>query len=324
VKKNSTSKQKSSTSSGKKKIISTAQANNEVVIDYYDIDFNGDAQFKENYDKLFKRVVSATRYCYIDALKALHIEDDVRWLFSNVGRHDFLTAKYPTYKRVTLEFLSSLKGVVKPGLDGMVTFRLYNAKHTWKLSHLDEVLGLPTEGPRLTSKYWDANQIWRRMGPGTDFDSKGCLNYLIRHPALRYVHKVLANTIFGHEENSKVRRDEIYMLEHMLHAKPIDIGSFLIWQMLSIVKKETTSCALVLGSLITPTSLHLGHRDRLIQDGLVEGSDSIDFFACSSMGWIHKKEGTILWHLGNDDEEELPPPEAMTLRVQENWSFRPM
>ncbi|KAL2894718.1 DNA polymerase III PolC-type [Bienertia sinuspersici] len=205
----------------------------------------------------------------------------------------------------------------------MVTFRIYNEEHTWKLSHLDEVLGLPTEGPRLTSKYWDINQLWRRMGPGTDFDSKGSSNSLIRHPALRYVHKVLANTIFGREENSKVRRDEIYMLEHMLHAKPIDIGAFLIRQMLSNVKKETTSGAIVLGGLITPIALHLGHSDRLIQDGLVEGSDSIDISACSFMGWIHKKEGTVLWRLGNDDEEELPPPKAMTLRVQENWSFRP-
>uniref|UniRef100_A0A803LG99 Uncharacterized protein n=1 Tax=Chenopodium quinoa TaxID=63459 RepID=A0A803LG99_CHEQI len=36
---------------------------------------------------------------------------------------------------------------------------------------------------------------------------------------------------------------------------------------------------------------------------------------------IHRREGTTLWCLGNDDDEELPPPEMMTLHVLNNWSF---
>uniref|UniRef100_A0A803L4U2 Arabidopsis retrotransposon Orf1 C-terminal domain-containing protein n=1 Tax=Chenopodium quinoa TaxID=63459 RepID=A0A803L4U2_CHEQI len=265
--------------------------------------------YKENYEKLFKRGVVATRYCDLDALKALHIEDNVRWFFSNVGWGDFLTKKYPTYKRIALEFLSSLKAIVEPGYHDVITFRLYNVEHTWTLAKLNEVLNLPTGGPRLASKFWKDDGLWGMLTGKNKYDSSASPSALVRHPALRYVLRVLANTIFGREDNNK------------LYAKPIDVGAFLIRQMKSIANKQTTKGAIVVGGLITPIALYLGHKENLVQDGLIEGSDSIDIAACSSMGWLHKREGTTLWCLGNDDEGELHPPEMMTLRVKDNWSF---
>ncbi|KAL2895079.1 ADP-ribosylation factor-like protein 4D, partial [Bienertia sinuspersici] len=54
--KRSTSKRKSSDSNGKKTVPTSAQAKRkEVDINYYEIDFNGDAKFKEKYETLFRR-----------------------------------------------------------------------------------------------------------------------------------------------------------------------------------------------------------------------------------------------------------------------------
>ncbi|KAL2935338.1 Sodium channel protein type 4 subunit alpha B [Bienertia sinuspersici] len=132
--KHSTSKRKSSGSNGKKTVPTSTQAKRkEVDINDYDIDFNGDVKFKEKYEMLFRRGVLATKYCDIDALKTLHIQEDVRWLFDNIGLGNLLMTKTPTSMRATLEFLSPLKVHMFPNPssgESSITFWLLNEDHT--------------------------------------------------------------------------------------------------------------------------------------------------------------------------------------------------
>lgn len=76
----------------------------------------------------------------------------------------------------------------------------------------------------------------------------------------------------------------------------------------------------MLGGLITPIALYLGHKERLKTEESAEGTDSLDIYAFSSMNWVTKKDGTTLWCI-KDIEDELPPPQDISLRVKENWSF---
>ncbi|KAL2936883.1 LETM1 domain-containing protein LETM2 mitochondrial [Bienertia sinuspersici] len=87
--------------------------------------------------------------------------------------------KYPTYKRVTLEFLSSVRAVTHSAEDcgeGSIIFQIYN-EHTWTLT-----------------KQYDSNNR-----PGNH----------IRHPALRYVQRLLACTVFSRQEEGKAQKDEL-------------------------------------------------------------------------------------------------------------------
>ncbi|KAL2933194.1 DNA-directed RNA polymerase subunit beta [Bienertia sinuspersici] len=242
--KRSTSKHNPSDSKSKKMVPASAKdKRKEVDINYYDIDFNGDAKFKEKYEMLFRRGVVATKYCDIDALKTLRIEEEVRWLFDNIGLGNLLTTKTSTSMRATLEFLSSLKVHMfpNPSSNGSsITFRLFNEDHTWTLQKLNEALGIPIGGPRVTLQHWNEKELWRTISVELDYDSKRSSVTSIRHPALRYVFKVFSNTIFGHQEGSKVRKDEIFMLHHMLHATPIDTGAFLIHQLQSTTNNVNT------------------------------------------------------------------------------------
>ncbi|KAL2941179.1 Histone-lysine N-methyltransferase SETD2 [Bienertia sinuspersici] len=301
---------------------SATKTKEKAVINYYDINFRDD-NHRSKYETLFKRGVTSTRFCDIDALRALHIEEDVRWLFANVGWNNFLMQKYPTYKRVTLEFLSSLRAVTHSGEgcgEGSIIFQSYNEEHTWTLTKFNEVLGLPNGGPRLTSKYWSADPIWRLLTDDSEYDSNNSPGNHIRHPALRYVQRLLACTVFGRQEGSKARKDELFMLDRMLHAQPIDTGAFLIKQMRDLAYKSTTSGAIVLGGLITPIALYLGHRERLEKEESIEGIDALDIPACALMNWIVKKDGTTLWCI-KENEDVLPPAGTMSSRVEENWSF---
>ncbi|KAL2929795.1 DNA-directed RNA polymerase subunit beta [Bienertia sinuspersici] len=278
--KRSTSKHIPSDSKSKKTVPASAKdKRKEVDINYYDIDFNGDAKFKEKYEMLFRRGVVATKYCDIDTLKTLRIEEDVH-MFPN------------------------------PSSGGSsITFRLFNEDHTWTLEKFNEALGTPIGGPRVTPQHWNEKELWRTISVELDYDSKRSSITSIRHPALRYVFKVFSNTIFGRQEGSKVRKDEIFMLYHMLHATPIDTGAFLIHLLQSMANNVNTGGKIVQGGFITRIATYLGHREQLIRDGFVDGTDAVDV----PPSWFKKKDGTTLWRIQND-EDELPSPEQMTLR----------
>ncbi|KAL2903952.1 DNA-directed RNA polymerase subunit beta [Bienertia sinuspersici] len=318
--KRSTSKRKSSGSNGKKTVPTSVQAKRkEVNINYYDINFNGDAKFKEKYEMLFSRGVVATKYCDIDALKTSHIEEDVRWLFDNIRLGNLLMNKTPTSMRATLEFLSFLKVhmFTNPSSgESSITFLLFNEDHTWTLEKFNESMGIPIGGPRVKPQHRNEKELWQTISVELDYDSKRSSVTAICHPALCYVFKVFSNTIFGRQEGSKVQKDEIFMLHHMLHATPIDTGAFLIHQLQSTANNVNIGGKIVQGGFSTRIATYLGHRKQLIRDGFVNGTDGVEV----PSSWFKKKDSTTLWRIQND-EDEMPSPEQMTLRNSANWSF---
>uniref|UniRef100_A0A803LIV8 Arabidopsis retrotransposon Orf1 C-terminal domain-containing protein n=1 Tax=Chenopodium quinoa TaxID=63459 RepID=A0A803LIV8_CHEQI len=289
-------------SQGKKEASSTSRVKNkEFSINYFDIDFNGDAIYKEKYEQLFRRGIVATRYGDLDVLTALHIEDDVRWLLDNVGLGNLLMTKLPTSQRATLEFLSSLKvNFFSNPSNGetKITFRLFNNNHTWTLDELNLALGLHVDGSRMTPTRWDVDGFWRILSGEGRYNSKGSSITSARHPALRYTLKLFSNTIFGRQEGSSVCKDELYMLHHILHDEPINVGAFLIQQLQHVANNNTT-------------------RGKIVQGGFITHGTYTVEIPCT---WVKKKDGTTLW-CTHGGEDALPSPEEMSLKDKNNWSF---
>ncbi|KAL2931749.1 Fe/S biogenesis protein NfuA, partial [Bienertia sinuspersici] len=244
----------------------------------------------------------ATRFCDPNALQSLHIEDDVNWLVNNIGWGNFIKKQPPTYKKATLEFLSSLKANVSFGEgfeQGLITFRLYNQDHSWTLAQLNEVLGLPTGGPRHTPKQWDANDTWNAIVCGISWHKDGVKGNYIRHPAIRYIQRLLACTVLGRHDGGNNCKDDLYFIHHMLQAREIDTGAFLIKQMKTLANRSDTGGAIVQGGYVTLIALSLGYRELLLADGNV-------------LGTIKEKEGTILWCIRVEVDDELLSSEAMS------------
>uniref|UniRef100_A0A803M1U8 Arabidopsis retrotransposon Orf1 C-terminal domain-containing protein n=1 Tax=Chenopodium quinoa TaxID=63459 RepID=A0A803M1U8_CHEQI len=185
--------------------------------------------------------------------------------------------KFPTSQRATLEFLSSLKVQLFPNPSSgetKITFRLFNNDHTWNLDNLNLALGLHGGGSRMTPIRWDVDDLWRILtGEGT-YDSKRSSITSVRHPALRYTLKLFSNTILGRQEGIRVRKDDLYMLHHMLHVEPIDIGSFFIQQLQHVANNNTNGGKIVQGGLITRIATYLGYNEELKRDGFVDGIDA--------------------------------------------------
>ncbi|KAL2925721.1 putative colanic acid biosynthesis glycosyl transferase WcaA [Bienertia sinuspersici] len=114
----------------------------------------------------------------------------------------------------------------------------------------------------VTPQHWNEKELWRTISVEVDYDSKRSSVTSIRHPALRYVFKVFSNTIFGRQEG----RGKI-----------------------------------VQGGFITRIATYLDHREQLIRDGFVDGTDAVEV----PPSWFKKKDGTTLWRIQNDEDEIL-------------------
>ena len=77
---------------------------------------------------LAKRKIANIRYRDDSALHTLGLFDDIYWMLDLVGWTQLSKMKYPTYDRLTLEFLSSIKVNVLYGprcKEEVITFRLF-------------------------------------------------------------------------------------------------------------------------------------------------------------------------------------------------------
>jgi len=69
---------------------------------------------------------------------------------------------------------------------------------------------------------------------------------------LRYLHRVMACTIWGRKEGGIMRKDELFMLWAMLYNHPINICYYLIDYFVSIAKmKPDDKCDIVVSGIIT-------------------------------------------------------------------------
>ena len=63
---------------------------------------------QRSYEMLAQRQMNLTTYVHDPTLTVLGIRESVDFLFNQTGWEGFLAHKYPTYRNLTLEFLSSL------------------------------------------------------------------------------------------------------------------------------------------------------------------------------------------------------------------------
>jgi ATHILA ORF-1 family len=66
-------------------------------------------QCRKNFDLFKKRKFVPSRYLDVLTMRTLDIYDEVKLLLSEIGLWDVLITKQPSYKTLTLEFLSSFK-----------------------------------------------------------------------------------------------------------------------------------------------------------------------------------------------------------------------
>ena len=102
-----------------------------------------DAQ-RQRYIALFQRPMAPTRYPDQTCMDALGIESSIRFLCSQLKWDEYADDMHPTYRNLTLEFLSSFS--YEPYVDqvGRTTFRLFGTEYAFTSKEFGDLLGFQT------------------------------------------------------------------------------------------------------------------------------------------------------------------------------------
>ncbi|KAJ1394281.1 hypothetical protein SESBI_34384 [Sesbania bispinosa] len=274
------------------------------------------------YDQLVKRKLGPTRYIDEQTLEFFGFLDDVHYMLDNVGMRHFVAMKHPGYERITLEFLSYVSANIIRGKGDeyvKIKFRLNNEDHILTLETFNDIFGLPKGGELKPIRDFSAHSFWYDITRQLDYDASNAKASSIQNPCFRYVHRIIAHTIFGRGDSaSTVRRPELFIFWSMLNGCNVDIGSYLARHFEKVGKAGAGE--LVLGGLITPIA-HYFNID-LSADKKIHGNSRFDIESLLKMKVVVKHgDSYCLNVLGNPDPHSLLDPERTTVRNRNNWTF---
>ena len=147
-------------------------------------------------------------------MNQLGITNDFNLLCNRVGLQNFVFQDVPTYRRLTLEFLSSLKSIVYTWQgEDRISFRLLNTDYSLSLDEFCHHLQLPVE---------DAF-VYRRAHRGVGISPNDYFNMMsftspinkgknIQCSAIRYLFYVIANTLQACNEFTRLNDEDILVL----------------------------------------------------------------------------------------------------------------
>lgn len=212
------------------------------------------ATHRARWDVLASYQCKPSRYSDDQCTQAMGIHDDVWRLFERVGIATAMGGRWPTHRRMMLEFLSTLKIVKQketPKIH-MIEFQLDNRALQLTMEELNGIYGSSTHGIYLEPAEFYRNRFWNLItnaeGPQHNTKFDGRTNKV--SPVFRYILKVLANSTFARKESGSVTMGELFMIWCGLQGLPFDLASHVAEHMVQASKKRGGT--LMVGGFITP------------------------------------------------------------------------
>ena len=182
-------------------------------------------EFTENFNtncfrRLKNREIQSTKWACPTILNQLGLTNDFNLLCNRVGLLPFVFQDTPTYRRLTLEFLSTLKHTVGiyyrteeeyEGSD-IITFRLINQEYNMTLTEWCNTFGFVNNNSYIRCTTYMLNptptQYFNRMSISSLIPKGNLLEY----PAVRYLCYVIANTLQARGEITRVNEEDMAVL----------------------------------------------------------------------------------------------------------------
>uniref|UniRef100_A0A803N020 Arabidopsis retrotransposon Orf1 C-terminal domain-containing protein n=1 Tax=Chenopodium quinoa TaxID=63459 RepID=A0A803N020_CHEQI len=221
-------------------------------------------------------------------------------LFEGSGLGSWLGLHAPTYKRLTLEFLSTLQVQRDTNkTPRRITFQLMNSLHNLTIRRINQVFGWPTTrtiGPRDSyPRNYNAGEFWRKITSLFEYNPRTDKATTIIHPGFRLSQRTTTNTTFVRGDSSwVVSTRELYFLWHLSEGiTTLDVGFWLVDHLEDVA---TGSDNITTGGMITiiAAALNLDFADEEV----CLGPTQLDMQSLRTVRWVVDAEGAhpYLWY----------------------------
>ncbi|KAF2613432.1 hypothetical protein F2Q70_00011116 [Brassica cretica] len=153
-----------------------------------------------------------------EILEKLGILSDVQLLLGKMGLWKMMSTCQRGYPVPACQFLSTLEATFHISHDpheteghGFITFKVDRKSYKMSFKEIASVMGLRDRRRHKFKKFeGELNKFWKEIGG--EYDISTIKSADILHPALRYVHKLLASTLYARKEAGRIVQDELHFL----------------------------------------------------------------------------------------------------------------
>ncbi|KAL0713475.1 hypothetical protein Bca4012_020453 [Brassica carinata] len=157
-----------------------------------------------------------TRFVHKMILQELYLDDDVEEMLQHMKLGSLYSAAYPTHKEVSCQFLATLEATFHTSKHaqqgwGEIKFKIKGEVYSMCFKEISEVLDLEDQkNPSLPTlktapkEKTIAESMWTLLTGQGKGGQKKEKNGAIRHPTMRYLHRLLNHTLFQKKEFAPV------------------------------------------------------------------------------------------------------------------------
>ena len=173
---------------------------------------------EELYHHLLNGVTwTPTRFADLDLLKEVGLDSDIEAILGHLKMPKLLTMAYPTYRDVSCQFLSSLEVTyhdaphVRQGW-GKIKFKVNGREYNMNFKDIGRVMGFQDLADYSLPKCENLpTQLWKLI-TGNKHSTGADKNSHIRHPSVRYLHRMLVHAFYPRKQAGNVTEEDMRLL----------------------------------------------------------------------------------------------------------------
>ncbi|PNX57379.1 hypothetical protein L195_g058665, partial [Trifolium pratense] len=155
-------------------------------------------------------------------MTALGVIESVKFMINQLGWDNLDFTSLPTYRNLTLEFLSSFKYDPDYGYSihkGLARFRFFGIPYCFSNQGLAELMSAPSSRDAVTQiqedefMNYELQSFWGSISGDPNCEPEDRVSTQIHNPAIRYFHMILAHTIFAKpEHDTSASKEELFII----------------------------------------------------------------------------------------------------------------
>ncbi|KAF2533829.1 hypothetical protein F2Q70_00031592 [Brassica cretica] len=173
---------------------------------------------EELYHHLLNGVTwTPTRFADLDLLKEVDLDSDIEAMLGHLKMPKLLTMAYPAYRDVSCQFLSSLEVTyhdaphVRQGW-GKIKFKVNGREYNMNFKDTGRVMGFQDLADYSLPKCENLpTQLWKLI-TGNKHSTGVDKNSHIRHPSVRYLHRMLVHAFYPRKQDGNVTEEDMRLL----------------------------------------------------------------------------------------------------------------